>query len=325
MKKQILLIGAGQLGSRHLQGVLRYNHVLLNIYVVDPSSDSLSISKSRAAEVEHNHEVIFQQDWENLPNEFEVVIVATNSNVREQVINQLLLRCDVKYLILEKVLFTNLDAYQRVSKLLSSNAVKTWVNHPRRMFSSYLELKKMLGDNFIGNFQVTGGNWGLGCNGLHFLDLFEYLTGSKTEILDSDWIDNELLESKRQGFVEFTGTIKGKLSNGSEFYISSLKGEPSAGTITIFDGGNRYVVQESGSSSIYQMKKSDGFKQNIFPFTMEFQSSLTTSILNNLLSSGTCNLPSFEEAKQTHEIFIKALLKTYQTIQRSNNSNLPLT
>ena len=145
------------------------------------------------------------------------------------------------------------------------------------------------------------------------------------ETIDADWVDAEILESKRKGFVEFTGTLKGKLANGSVFYVTSLKVEPSAGTIAIFNSENRCIIQESGTPAIYQMKKSDGFKQNIIPFEMEFQSSLTTKILEELLSGGGCNLPTYEEAKQTHELFIKALLKPYNMLQNTVNHILPIT
>jgi predicted dehydrogenase len=323
--KNFAIIGAGQLGSRHLQGMLNYKRQAQKIYVIDPSLDSLKISKVRASEIEHNHQLFFQQDWDNLPETFNVVIVATSANVREQVINLLLSQYKVEYLILEKVLFTDFMAYQRVSELLKSKSMKTWVNHPRRMFISYHELKNIIGENFIGTFQLTGGNWGLGCNGLHFLDLFEYLSGSKLEIIDADWVDSEMLESKRKGFVEFTGTLKGKLANGSNFQITSLKGEQSAGTIAIFDGVNRFIIQESGAPAIYHLKNPEAFKQNTIPFTMEFQSSLTTKLLEDLLSSGNCNLPTYEEAKQTHELFISALLQAYNNIQKNDTHILPIT
>lgn len=323
--KNIAIIGSGQLGSRHLQGMLRYNSDQLTVYIIDPSRESLDISFARANEIKHPHLLTFKDDWNNLPEIFDIVIVATSANVREQVINQLLSQYKVEYLILEKVLFTDLMAYQRVSELLKSKSTKTWVNHPRRMFISYHELKNILGKNFIGTFQLTGGNWGLGCNGLHFIDFFEYLSGSKLEIIDADWVDSEILESKRKGFVEFTGTLKGKLSNGSVFQVTSLKGEPAAGTIAIIDSENRFIIQESGSPAIYQMKKSDGFKQSILPFTMEFQSSLTTKLLEELFSGGNCNLPTYEEAKQTHVLFIKALLKPYNKSHKTDTHILPIT
>lgn len=320
-----LIVGAGQLGSRHLQGMLKYSINPQSIFIIDPSLDSLNIAKNRAAEIENNHQVFYQQDWDNLPLVFDVVIIATNANVREEVLMQLLQNFKVKYLILEKVLFTDLSAYKRVSNILKHYSVKTWVNHPRRMFSSYQQLKELIGDSFNGTFSATGGNWGIGCNGLHLIDFFEYISGSYTESLDADWIDSKILESKRKGFIEFTGTLKGKLANGSVFQISSLKGESSDITITICNNESRYIIQESGISGIYQMKKYEEFKLNIFPFSMEYQSNLTTALVNDLLSLGDCKLPKYEEARRTHELFINALLKQYNLFTQTNNRILSIT
>jgi len=322
-----LIIGAGQLGSRHLQGMLKYDKQLQTIYVIDPSEDALNISKSRASEVKHNHQLIFQQDWNDLPNAFEVVIIATSSNVREKVITQLLKVYEVKYLILEKVLFNDLESYNKIHDLLKSNLVKTYVNHPRRMFQSYKELKKIIGNTFVGSFQVTGGDWGLGCNGLHFIDLFEFIAGSQVESIDADWIDNKLLESKRKGFAEFTGTLKGMLENGSTFQVTSLFGDPVSATITIFDAENRYIIQESGNPVIYSLFNANSFALQTSPFEVEYQSSLTTQLMDDLLNNSTCSLPTFEEAKRTHMLFIKALLKRYNKSAKAKDDNkiLPIT
>lgn len=322
-----LIIGAGQLGSRHLQGLLKYNNKKQIIYIIDPSENALNISKNRASEVEHNHHLIFQQDWNNLPNDFDVVIIATNSNVREKVITQLLKDYKVKYLILEKVLFNDLESYNRVHDLLKNSSVKTYVNHPRRMFQSYKDLKKTIGNTFVGSFQVVGGDWGLGCNGLHFIDLFEFIAGSDVNSIDAEWIDDDLIESKRRGFIEFTGTLKGRLKNGSTFQVTSLVGEPVSATITFFDAKNRYIIQESGNPAIFSLCKANSFALQTLPFDVEFQSNLTTRLMENLLNDGFCSLPTFEKAKHTHILFIEALLKRYNKSAEAEDDNktLPIT
>jgi pyrroline-5-carboxylate reductase len=45
-----VIIGAGELGSRHLPGLLQYEPIQ-EIYVVDPSETALQIAQSRAAEI----------------------------------------------------------------------------------------------------------------------------------------------------------------------------------------------------------------------------------------------------------------------------------
>ena len=319
-----LIIGAGQLGSRHLQGLLKYEHPM-DVYVLDLFQSSLDTASKRAKEVPHFHDVHYKRDWSGLPDAFDLVIVATNSDVRESVINKLLEAHSVKFLILEKVLFQKMDSYIRVSELLKKRGVQAWVNHPRRMLESYHSLKNRLLINSIKDFQIIGNDWGLGCNGLHFIDLFVYLSGSKLKSLDCDWIDSELKESKRNGFIEFTGSIKGLLEDNSSFQITSMKGETRAGTITVFDTQKRFVVMETGTPHIIELSMDKAFKQESVPFEMQLQSSLTTRLVADLFENGSCDLPSYEQARHSHEIFISALLNKYNLITGINTKTLPIT
>lgn len=320
-----LIIGAGQLGSRHLQGLLKFTSSKQEIYVLDPSEGALNVAKERADEIQHEHTVHYVMDWKSLPHLFDLVIVATNSHVREKVVTELLKSYKVKYLVLEKVLFNELSAFERVEHLLKENNVQCWVNHPRRMIKSYQQLKDKIGDNFVGNFHVTGGNWGLACNGLHFIDFFEFLSNSKINSIDADWLNDEILESPRKGFIEFTGSIKGTLQNGSTFQISSLDGANSFVTITIFDATDRYIIQEFGTSAIYHLSQQSKFKLETAPFVSEFQSGLSTDIVSHLFMNGTCGLPTYQEARHTHEFFIRLLLEKYNKLSGKNSEILPIT
>lgn len=322
--KKCLIIGAGQLGSRHLQGIVKYSQQL-EIYVLDTSTDSLKVAEEREKEIIHNHNVIYTQSWANLPDYFDLVIIATSANVREMIIDELLKRHKVNFLILEKVLFQDLDAYDRVSKLLNKYAVTTFVNHPRRMFKSYAKLKESIQLDSKSTYSVHGGNWGLGCNGLHFLDLFVYLSGKRLKDVNVESIDDDVSESSRKGFVEFTGTLTGRLENGSFFSITSSKGESSSITATIFNNEQRFIIQEGGVSQVYELAKKNLFKLESGEFNVLFISEATTNILEDLFANNSCLLPSFEEARHTHELFIKAMLEKYNKITGLQTKVLSIT
>jgi predicted dehydrogenase len=324
MNKNLILIGAGQLGSRHLQGLLKLKGKN-TIYVIDPSLDSLDIAKKRANEFVHQHIIHFKDNWKDLPDFFDLAIIATNANVREKVVMQLLCGYQIKNLILEKVLFQEIETFEKIATLLEKKNVRTWVNHARRSYKSYCNIKKQLNSEIPKVYQITGGNWGLGCNGLHFIDLILYLSGSKISTLDSEWIDKQIIENKRKGFIEFTGTIKGQLENGSSFFITSLKNESSAITITIFDSTSRYIIQEGGTPQTLILKGENNFQPESFPFIVEFQSNLTTQLVEDILLTGECNLPSFAEACEAHKPFIKCLLNNYKTITGIETKILPIT
>ena len=79
----IVLIGAGQLGSRHLQGLAKISHES-HITVVDPNPESLELAKVRYAECPENpkiRKIEFVSDMSFLTSELDCVIIATNSNI----------------------------------------------------------------------------------------------------------------------------------------------------------------------------------------------------------------------------------------------------
>lgn len=322
--RKSLIIGAGQLGSRHLQGLVKSTE-MMEIYVLDPSAESLRISEEREKEIAHTHKIVYSQVWEILPKSFDLVIIATSANIREAIISKLLNNHKVTFLVLEKILFQELEAYRRVSDLLIENNVITYVNHPRRMFESYKFLKTNIKENKRNIYTVVGGNWGLGCNALHFLDLFVYLSGNKIQDINISLIDDEIIESSRKGFIEFTGTLTGHLMDGSFFSVTSFKGDSSAITLSVFNDEQRFIIQEGGTPQIYMLGKTKLFSQENFNFKVQYQSELTTNIALQLLENNSCTLPTFEEARHSHELFLKAMLEKYNKISGLKATTLPIT
>ena len=92
----ILILGSGQIGSRHLQGVLKLNRDLY-VFVLDPSNESLTLSKERAAEVEHNHLINYITNPSELPSEIDVVIIATDASIRYKVASDLIARIKIGF------------------------------------------------------------------------------------------------------------------------------------------------------------------------------------------------------------------------------------
>ncbi|MEM6813970.1 MAG: Gfo/Idh/MocA family oxidoreductase [Bacteroidota bacterium] len=318
------IIGAGQLGSRHLQGLLKFDQFNLSIYVIDKSKQSLHIAKSRQMEVEHCHEVTFTQNLELLPEKIDFVVLATSSNVREEIALVLLSNFIIKYLILEKVLFPDLEAYKNVKKALQGSKTKCFVNHPRRMYSSYKNLKERLRAGTL-FFQVVGSNWGLACNGLHFIDLFSFLLGSDPVFLDCSGLDSRVIKSKRVGYIEVLGTIRGKLENGSEFMLHSANEELVLPAISITGIEQRFHIQESSTPLIFSFDARSHYDPVRSVFNMEYQSDLTHQILLELIETGASSLTGYEESARAHTLFIQNILEHYNNINNTSLKSLPIT
>lgn len=323
-----LIIGTGQLGSRHLQSLLKFKLEKLNIFVIDPNPDSLNIAKSRASEITHSHNLYFSLDWELIPNKLFFVVVATNSNVREQVSIKLLNDYQVKVLILEKVLFPNIEAYKNVGDKIKSSGTICYVNHARRMFEGYKILKSRIDNKDNLHFQILGSNWGLACNGLHYLDFIEYLSDSKLKTINTNLLDKEIFESKRSGFIEFRGQISGDLYNNNTFSIGSLSSENIvAPAISIMSTGFRAVVQENGCDpSIYFFEQKSNFSLEKIHLHIPLQSELTNTALNDFLTNGYISLTTFDDASHCHQIFLSSLLIYYNNLNCIfKNTTLPIT
>ena len=125
ISKRILLVGVGQLGSRYLQGLARVKQPL-EIWLSDPSQDALKLALSRWHEVvspNSNHQLHSDCPASSIPLSYDVIIVATSSKVRPDLVHQMSKKYHASFWILEKFLLNPLlvlteSIFIRVSECL---------------------------------------------------------------------------------------------------------------------------------------------------------------------------------------------------------------
>jgi len=323
--KKILLIGAGQLGRRHLQALSKIDFGA-DIDVVDPLSDSLIAAKIQFEAMPANAAigvVRYLPSLSKLSGTVDVAIVATNADVRADVVRTLLVVCEVKSLILEKVLFQRPSDFANISELLELKSVNAWVNHPRRIFPFYERLKSALSGARKVSYSLQGGAWGLGCNGLHFLDHLAYLTGESKLEINGDGIDDAIIESKRAGFVEFSGSMRGWIGV-HPFHIFCHEVQ-SPIVLDISSDDLHVTIDEAGGW--YRMATREG------GWTWEaasekivlFQSELTHLAVQDIVTSGRCGLPTYEQASALHIPFLQCLTTHLEKTGHRGDGNCPIT
>src|SRR3989338_236575 len=104
---EIYIIGAGQIGSRHLQALKKVS-LALSVKVIDPNPESLKIARERydnAPPGQFEHKVDYRTKIPKYSDPIDLAIIATRSDVRAKITADLLKSAKVKYLILEKILF----------------------------------------------------------------------------------------------------------------------------------------------------------------------------------------------------------------------------
>lgn len=325
--KKVIIIGSGNIGSRHLQG-LRSVIEPVSIKVVDPSKDAQVKAKALFKEVKitslFNGELCFTSE---MPERqiFDIAIVATNSAIRRQVTERLLKHNTVRFLILEKFLFQTFRDYDEVEKLLQKKGTTAYVNCPRRMNSFYRRLREKISKTREPiEFYFSGTNWGLACNGIHRIDLFAFLVNENDINLNIEGIEKKILKSKRDGYIEFTGRIEGTTSNGSKLIMTSFLNGNAPNLQIINTPSTRYFISEKQRYMFVSTAEND-WNWERREFTMAFQSQLTNKVTEQLLKHGHCQLTPYSESAIYHKLYLKALLNHMNSILEEKAQLCPIT
>lgn len=297
----VVLIGCGNIGFRHLQALLATSEFAdINLTVVEPNDAHHARIR---AELVSSMVESFKIET-RLPNKgplIDLAIVATSANVRREVVDTLLENRTVKVAILEKVLFQRLADLEAVAASLDANGTKAYVNCGRRGFPGYQRLAADLETEGPVHLTVTGQQYALASNGIHFLDLAEFLNRSPLISLDGSDLNAGTLPSKRDGFVEVTGTLKGRLANGAEIRL-------------LCEVGDRFdlsvgIQTKRRHAEIDELKKTMTWQDGVIEDFETRHVSEMPHIYETVLLGKTCALTSYSDSCRQHRFFLTTLLK----------------
>lgn len=310
--KTILVIGAGQLGSRHLQALKLVKHDL-KISVVDPFQASLDVAKERfegfnAEGGEHTIEYFLSVD-ELKDTEFDVVISASSCDTRYNALTKLLGKANVKNFLLEKVLFNKKDDYSSFQKILKDKNINAYVNCSMRTMPFYRDIRNTFLNTDL-QYIVSGSNYRLMSNIIHYVDHMVYLSGCTEFEVDCSLLDKKYITSKREGFWEFNGTLLVKFANGSSGMFTSYNGGDSPAVIYINNEKCKIVSRES-EGKIWMQKSDDAWKWEEIDFRIPYQSEMTSKIVTDLLETGKCELVEYDESMNTHIQLYQPILEHF--------------
>lgn len=304
----VVIIGAGQLGSRYLQGIVS-SKLNIKIFVVDPSQNSLDICKKRINE--KNTSFDYKNYYElhstkGLPEIIDLVIIATQSDIRFKVLKDLTEQsCIINFMILEKVLFQNINEYDLSSEIIKNRQIKCWVNCTRRAFPIYQKIKSCLNDEIPNlRFKVSGGEWGLMSNSIHFLDTISYITeNSNIKITQiSKLIDPINSISKRKNVYESSGKIEG-ICGDSNFEFISKKSSDDDLVFSLESNSMKIIINETQGLAKFTKSKHSYKETFVIPYLSQF----STNIVENILLTSECGLPYLENSIALHKPFIQEL------------------
>lgn len=316
--KKIAIIGVGQLGSRHLQGIKKSVNEL-EIWAVDSNKESLSIAQSRYEEISDSNikkYIHYIESMELLPEELDIVIIATSSKPRAAIIKKLLSCKKVSFLILEKFLFCSLNDYDEIASILKDKKVTTFVNTPRRLWNGYKAIKALINFQQPISLSYNNKNWGLCCNAIHFFDLFDSLIDQKLILTaNTSKLNPHILQSKRNGYIELDGILDIKSNRGDILHLECEETTPFLMQII----QDKLIININESQNYYSIND----KQ--FELGVKYQSSLTGMLVDQLLTNGYCELPTYDQSSRLHKILLSSFINFINNLQGTNEENCPIT
>ena len=288
----VCLIGCGGVGKRHLEAMLKVKNDI-NIEVVEPN-----IENTPTTLVGQN--INYFSKIEDVSNNIDICLIATTANVRKKVILELVSKKNVKFMILEKVVFQNEKDFDEIIKLFEEKNIKSWVNCHLRAQPIYKELKtqSIISYDTTMTYEYSD-DFTLSSSAIHILDLFSYLCDDYDLEIQDIVTDTELKSSRHSGCIDFNGYMKVKSTNGYELVVK--KRDAHFGEhLTIYH--NDLTVRSSEGDD---PDNRIGFVQDKkIPYV--WQSSLTNSYIDDIIEKSDCDLSTLENSAKLHKIMLKS-------------------
>jgi len=322
----IVLIGMGQLGSRYLQGLVKIEDEI-KIIAVDPVSQAREVSLERWLEVggdKSKHKIEWVSDLNNQKSNINLAIIATTSLGRASLIEDVALKVNPQYWIIEKMLAKSSQDLNLI-KIVTKKAKGAWVNIPRRLMTWHQQLKSRFYSQGPLRVTKTAGLWGMATNAIHFIDLVAWWTGESLLSINSEGLDQKWFESKRLDYFEVTGELIAKFSGGTELVLRSSY-EQTENNSTSTAGELKVETSKKDIWIINEYKNTaSSSKGEFLNGLIEYQSELTKPMVAKIILTGTCELPTISESSEQHEIFLNTMLDHWNCFKKSNSKEVPIT
>ena len=304
----IVVIGLGALGKRHLSSILN-TKLSLDVFCYDVNPNVLDGFEWE--DIYHNKSLKIVDAFEKLPDSIDFALFSMVSKGRREAFDALVEKKKVKNILFEKVLFQKIDDYVHVGKRIEELEIKAWVNCARRQMDSYQKLKEELSMAKEMRIVISGGEWGLACNAIHEIDLVEFLSGSNDTVINKIDLLPIVVDSKRSGYKEVYGTIEGKSGRCSFFSINCMKDTNVPDIMTISTDIGQYIVYE-GKRKLYTLTEKNQYEIEERDFDMPYQSQMTQLVMEDILQNGKSRLVEFDDSARLHLQFINPMLEFFE-------------
>lgn len=331
MKKsgyRVLIVGCGDIGSRHLQAVASLPE-LREVEVVDPRPSGLRLGQERLAEIQDcQPSTTFRwlSSLEEASMGGDLCIIGTRADVRCQLVYQVVETLGYSSFLLEKLVAQSVREYEDLMEFSKAKRLSVWVNCKARAHPSHKRVKAHLEPDEPIMFTTIGGNHGLVNNGVHAADLFLFYDGTDRIESSGARIDPILHPSKRGNDVfDLSGTLHGHSAKGSQLIISYVGHHAGPAHFSIASGRYRAIIDDM-IKLFYESTVETGWCWRQVPFEANLMiSHMTRHFAVDILRSGQCELPTLEECFPAHRFILTELQPHFNGLLNQQSDRCPAT
>ena len=325
---RVLIVGCGELGSRHLQAVASLT-MIKEIEIVDVRPEALKFGQDRLSQISDvNHSIDFRwlSSLEEAKKNGDLCIIATRAEGRYKILQRLVNELGYSSVLLEKIVAQSVDELEQIATFSTNLGLSLWVNCQSRAWPAYRQVKKQLepGEPLI--FNAAGGNLFLATNGIHAADLFAYYDGCTNINGDGSVFDQVLHPSKRgEGLYDLSGTLLGQTENGSSVTISYIASPTLWGHTSIASSRYRRIVDHLQGWA-FEASSHAGWEWQQVPFVGDvYVSQSTKEHAKNILTTGKCELPTLDESLVSHRFILGELQPQFSKLLGLQLDRCPVT
>lgn len=307
----VVIVGFGAIGCRHAQALMSAEG-FQKICIVEPSEQIFNQGISKIG-ADPSRFIRVRAVDDLVCRDVQIAVVATSSEPRFRIMKHLI-ESGIRYFLVEKIVFQSMAQFDDIIKLLEHHGAKAYCNFVNRYFNNYVELKNRIkASSSRVSMTVIGGDLGLGCNAIHYMDLFEYLTGNPIALCDSALTPCPAENRRGSIYKEFSGVIFAEDEQNNMLSICFDPSHTGSVNLELHINGDRSLLSEGCGTEYYfggQTAEKKAF--HIIP-----TSRLTHRILNDIMFGSTL-LPTVMTTKNTHSHLFKQITQALGLSQTRN-------
>lgn len=242
------IIGMGSMGRRHVK-VVR----MLGLQLVGVCDENPEALRAAGEQCDIPKDRCYAEAGEMLSvTHPECIIIATTAPTHS-FYTCLAAEAGTRYILCEKPMAVSLHECDRMLDVCQARGVRLAVNHQMRFMDHYREPKRITQSAEFGGLSsvtVVSGNIGMATNGLHYFEMFRYMTEERPRQVTA-WLEPRRAPDPRGGdFEDRAGSVRVETLNGKRLYME-IGADQGHGIKVIYAGPLGQLVVDELAGTMY--------------------------------------------------------------------------